>query len=540
MGTKIEQARLRRRFIIGFLVCFLVLFLVAVALFLRKPRAVSLSGRKVSFSVQAVTRRGPFSDERLWVHDGWDGPTGEFTHGDLYGLKIGNQLFRLDILYDPIAAIREHLPKTVAGLLNEMDSQDPLVRQCVLEALIKKAAEAKAGLPILLKRFGQADEWAECSFVELAKAVGREGVPFLIASLTKNNPKAVQKATEALGEIGAEAAIPRLTELLSDSVPATVMQSALALRKIEKQNHGEVPALIRLLAHEEAQVRMGVAYVLGEFGEDAAAAAEPLAKLLDTAPPEVAGAIVRTLGFLGPAGQVAIPRLVAMLHQDNEDNLRGVIEALGRFGEHARPAIPNLCELALQPELGGLAIRALGAIGPEAMPCLLKLYREDKRMHSSVEAAFMKLGPKAAAAVPDLIAELDSESQYRVARVAMALGCLGEAAKVSVPRLIELVHDDEPDVRVRAGEALWNLAKQTNEVLTVMTGELANWLNEPDALRSFKSDANDESRAQVITRVLSQIGPPASNAVPSLQTMLLSSFDQHRGAAADALRKISR
>src|SRR5712671_5370275 len=87
VGTKSEQANLRRRFRIGFLVCFLVFSLAAVALYLRKPRAIALSGRKVSFSVQVVARSGPFSDKRLWVHDEWDGPTGELTHGNIYGLK---------------------------------------------------------------------------------------------------------------------------------------------------------------------------------------------------------------------------------------------------------------------------------------------------------------------------------------------------------------------------------------------------------------------------------------------------------------------
>src|SRR6267378_1540116 len=32
-----------------------------------------------------------------FVHGMWDGPTGDFTHGDTCGIKIGRWLFRLDI-----------------------------------------------------------------------------------------------------------------------------------------------------------------------------------------------------------------------------------------------------------------------------------------------------------------------------------------------------------------------------------------------------------------------------------------------------------
>src|SRR5712675_674814 len=76
----------------------LVLFLVlapSLVLTLQKPRSFYWSGRKFSLSLQTLNPGGAFAESGLWVRGGWDGPTGEFTHGRVYGLKLGKRLLRL-------------------------------------------------------------------------------------------------------------------------------------------------------------------------------------------------------------------------------------------------------------------------------------------------------------------------------------------------------------------------------------------------------------------------------------------------------------
>src|SRR4051812_43287394 len=82
----------------------LFLVVVGASWVLWKPREFYWSGRRIGVSAQKLAP-GLFEDEGLFVRSGWDGPTGHFTHGDIYGVKIGGALLRLDITYDPIAEV---------------------------------------------------------------------------------------------------------------------------------------------------------------------------------------------------------------------------------------------------------------------------------------------------------------------------------------------------------------------------------------------------------------------------------------------------
>ena len=95
-----------------------IVFVLTLSLILRRPRSFYWSARKYSLSTQSLSPGGPFADEGWWVHSGWDVPSpNDFRHGKMYGLKLGKRLIRLDILDDPIAAIRRNLPHTTPGLI---------------------------------------------------------------------------------------------------------------------------------------------------------------------------------------------------------------------------------------------------------------------------------------------------------------------------------------------------------------------------------------------------------------------------------------
>src|SRR5262245_40860524 len=108
-----------------------VSFVLALTCFLawQGPRG-DWTGRTFSLKVQSLKSGGPIAHKSWWVQESWDGPTGEFTHGQMYALKLGKRLIRLDIVYDPIAAIKKRLPNTVPGLLESVASKDQLVKQC--------------------------------------------------------------------------------------------------------------------------------------------------------------------------------------------------------------------------------------------------------------------------------------------------------------------------------------------------------------------------------------------------------------------------
>src|SRR5262245_28220348 len=88
---------------------FLLLLLIGIAAFaLSKPRSAYWRGRTFSLQTQSL-KGGAFSEDRLWVRSGWDDPHGH-RHGAIYGLKVAGTLFRLDVIYDPVAEIKRHLP----------------------------------------------------------------------------------------------------------------------------------------------------------------------------------------------------------------------------------------------------------------------------------------------------------------------------------------------------------------------------------------------------------------------------------------------
>jgi len=526
-------------------VAFLVVAVGAgTMLALRKSDDFYWHGRKIHLQSRSM-QQGGLSEKKFWVHDFWDGPTGEWTRGDFYGVRFGHKLFGLDVTYDPIGAIKRSLPKSLPGLLTKLNTKDPLVFQCVVETLKQFGPEAKPAIPILLARCTNGDDFVAGAIVELARSAGPASIPILSDALTNDDTRIVAKAIETLGELGtnAVAAIPILSSLLKNSCSTNVLASAYALRKITTENHGEVESLIRLLDDGDPQVQRGTIFVLGEFGADASEAVVPLLRFLDPARPEITGWTARTLGMIGSAAQIAIPRLVTVLNERNPTNIVFIMEALGAFGDRASVAVPILCEIAKDsPESRERteAIKSLAAIGTNSIPCLLALYESRKSPYTSLSRALTTLGTAAAPALPVLLQELGAEKPYRAAAAAMALGSIGAPARGAVPRLTELLQSADPHLRIRSAEALWRIDRQTNLILAVMIQELDEWSKGPSALVEYAEDRHGQSRQQIAARILGEIGPSAREAIPVLQTLQRSAFDEQRRAATEALEKISR
>ena len=191
-----------------------------------------------------------------------------------------------------------------------------------------------------------------------------------------------------------------------------------------------------------------------------------------------------------------------------------------------------------QKENAPNAADVLGDIGTNSLPCFLKAYEDEKPDYGLLTRNIYKMGTNAVAAVPTLVRELTNESPYRAAHAAYALGGVGENGREAIPVLLKLVNDENRQLRMCAGEALWRIAHDTNTVLTVMLGELNDWAKEPEALKgmtSFGYGFQSQSCQQIAVRVLGDIGPVASAAVPLLNYMKLS---MQKADAEEALKKI--
>jgi HEAT repeat protein len=510
--------------------------------FMTLKRGYYIGSTKFSVGTQRVPAGSALASEGFWVRNGWDGPTGEFTSGEMYGLNLPGVLLRLDITQDPIGAIKRNLPQDADGLVLVVAEGDSLVQQVAGKALIAKGADAAGAIPRLLALCSDSDhrDWI---VLEVATAAKSNAVPALVEGLRRPQARVQRLAAEALGELGtnALAAVPELTNTLRSNDPEVLVMAALALRKIERRDHGEVALLIGLLGHQNTQVVVSACVVLGEFGPDAATATEPLIRVVEGGNPTTTPWAVRSLGMIGEPASSAIPILLRTLESTNPETLAFTMEALGKFGPKARDAIPRLVELAEEEDRMWGAISALSEMGTEAVPGLVEIYRKGRHGGAFWAArAFAKMGTNAAPAVPVLMESLEEPISSRAVTAAWALGSIGTPARSAVPRMLELLDDEDPRVRVRMAEAVWKLARQTNVVRAVMVRELAEWSKSPNALTSETEDMNTQTRQQIAAEVLGEMGPAAREALPLLSLLRRSSFENQREAAARAVRQIQQ
>ncbi len=172
------------------------------------------------------------------------------------------------------------------------------------------------------------------------------------------------------------------------------LAAALALWRIDQQDHAAVPALIESLRDGDGPTRQ---------------------------------ATVRALVHLGPAAEPAIPLLIEALRDDDNLVRARAAEALGAIGPAASEATPHLIERVLESE------------------------QHFKIVQPAAAEALGKLGPNA---VPHLITATDHPRlPARIAAV-KALGEIGAPARAAIPKLLDLLEDDYVSIRVVAREAI--------------------------------------------------------------------------------------
>ena len=153
--------------------CLLVVVCLLALPFLT-PIEFDLGSRTYSLRTEILTPDGPFSDSGTFIRTGWDGPTGEFSRGEILGVKLGRHLLRLDIVEDPIAAARRRLPETLEGLVASLNSKDDWLRLVALQRLGEMGGAALVAVPALVNRVEQGDQQAAGTLAAVCKGSGEE------------------------------------------------------------------------------------------------------------------------------------------------------------------------------------------------------------------------------------------------------------------------------------------------------------------------------------------------------------------------------
>jgi HEAT repeat protein len=141
------------------------------------------------------------------------------------------------------------------------------------------------------------------------------------------------------------------------------------------------------------------------------------------------------------------------------------IAAIGILGPKAEAAIPDLVRLMNSSHYDASVSQALARMGPAGVPPLAEFARDKKgqpRLHAII--ALGSMGPVAKQAVPILRDVLDDPDPFTRHYAAEALGRIG--ADVAIPDLVRLLQDSEEHVRSKSIGALGSLGQKALPALT--------------------------------------------------------------------------
>lgn len=519
----------RRSSVLKFLLIVLLpTFVVIVALPFIKPVTLEFGESTLTIAAGFLSPRQAFYDEHSgFISEGWDGPTGEFTHGSIHGLKLGSWLYRVDSMNDPVGAARRRLPTSVTALIQALDSPRYWTRCTAAQELAHRGYEAKGALPFLIRRCAnEPNSPISGPLQELCTSVGPEAAQALADALAASNSSARETFFSILQDMGpdAKAASPALEKHLQASDPVLSLGAAYTLWKIDHSAQLILPPVMRLLTNGSPQVRAGASASLGEMGLEAAPALLLLTALLEDQDKDVRSMSARTLGLIGPAARSAIPPLIERLKTAQGDEQMWVIQALGNFGPEARGAIPILAELARghADGVGRWSVEALANMGPEAVPALVKAFNDDQYPKRSFAAkGLCKIGCEATNAVPAMIEALRSNKAGEVVQAAKVLGCIGPGAREALPPLRALLDDGEPRVRVQAAGAIWRIGETNDSLMQVLI-----------------AGVKEERTRHTAIVALGDIGPAAKAAKPVLFEALSDRITSITWDASNALQRI--
>ena len=208
--------------------------------------------------------------------------------------------------------------------------------------------------------------------------------------------------------------------------------------------------------------------------------------------------------------------------------------AFASAADPAKSADERIAKVRADLKNADVAVRqaAIGSlIHSDISPKLLAEMRatlddKDGPVRSTAATAIGNLGAEAVPAVPQLIAQLKSDS-HKEARetAARALGRIGKAApdekRLVAPLRVATQEDADPVTRVVAHGALAML----NVELEMQIGSLRKYLHDDEALVRMKA-----------SHALGMIGLPAKAAAPEIVEVLKRETDHHRiGYVARAL-----
>ncbi len=170
---------------------------------------------------------------------------------------------------------------------------------------------------------------------------------------------------------------------------------------------------------------------------------------------------LKTANFIGPNALPLIEEISPLLQSPRPNIRAAALYALQSFGEASRSVSANVKRLLQDPnqEIQLSAIDALGTIGAVTAIDDLKNYLSHPNATFRYRSAYAlsHFGPTAAAAIPQLLVQLEDPSSYIVITALKTLQAL--EARDAIPTILNSLDHADIDVREAAAKVLADLAR---------------------------------------------------------------------------------
>jgi HEAT repeat protein len=371
------------------------------------------------------------------------------------------------VAYAAIALGRIGKPAEPAAeaLVDAAFSSNAVVRRVAMGALKAIRPAPEIFQPAIERILLEGDAGVIVPALETFAEFAEEGVPRLREFLKK--PRIAYWGAVLAADIGpaAAAAVPELTALLDDQEPEVRIQTLVALGEIGPQSAPAVAEIVKLLESDSITgTRYAAAFALGRIGQKSDEVNHALVEAAREDDPTLKTLSLWALAKINPDQErvvrYAAETIVSMLSDENPQVRSAAVRALVDFEGHADVVAPALVALLKDgdPAVVGNVLDALASIGPKVVDRVANALTNADLRHYATRLLY-RLGPKAAEAVPDLVAALQEEVAdaddvaFRV-EVQLALAAIGPAAAPAVAELTKSLASDDHEIRGTACYAL--------------------------------------------------------------------------------------
>jgi HEAT repeat protein len=332
-------------------------------------------------------------------------------------------------------------------------------------------------------------------------AIGSDAVEPLIARLAHEDRDVRLSAAALLGRLGDRRAAPSLIAALRSADASLVNTAAAALAGLGDGR--ALPELLPLFAHPQASVRQAAVAAVNSIGAEGTAA--EIRRRLDDADPRVRESAVRVAGYFGFAGSIA--GVLHALDDEHEDVRRAAIEQLPVLDDPR--AVTRLLDAVRSetPRNRAAAAHALRAVEPPIARDVLiaALADTDTWVRYFAAGSLGRCRDRSAASELMRVTLNDLAMHVRIAAV-QALGETGDSSAVTVAQA--LLDADDEDLACAAIVAAGRVGDDDGDALLEQTVRTSYGARRAAAVQAL-SRRTSRRAAEVLAWAARIAEPPA-------------------------------